>query len=94
METCIDQNISRKQHCVSLILPEIIRRENGIYKYLKVEQEGERIHKRLNDLVRKFNKKGKKEDMLFQMIELVEVQNKMDNSRKKPIKRNFKKKTQ
>ena len=31
---------------------------------MKVEQDGERIHKRLNDLVRKFNKKGKKDDML------------------------------
>ena len=62
-----------------------------IYKYLKVEQEGERIQKRLNDLDRKFNKIGEKEEMLFQMIELVELQNNMNDSRKKPIKRNFKK---
>ena len=60
-----------------------VSKENGIHKYLKVEQEGERIHKRLNDLVRKFNKKGKKEDMLFQMIKLVEVQFKEKAHQKK-----------
>ena len=88
-----DQNITRKQHCISLVLPEIIRREKNIYKYLKMEQEGERIHKRLNDFKRKLNNRGNKEKMLMQMIELIELQNDVDITKKAPKKRQFRNKS-
>ena len=54
-----------------------------------MEQEGERIHKRLNDFKRKLNNRGNKEKMLMQMIELIELQNDVDITKKAPKKENL-----
>ena len=32
------QDMTRKQHCISMVMPDMIRREKNIYKYLKLEQ--------------------------------------------------------
>ena len=58
-----------------------------------MEQEGERIHKRLNDFKRKLNNRGNKEKMLMQMIELIELQNDDDINKKAPKKRKFRNKS-
>ena len=41
-------------HVMSCVLPRDIRATGDYYKYLKLEQEGERLHNVLNDLERQF----------------------------------------
>ena len=43
-----------------------------------MEQEGERIHKRLNVLKENLITEAKSKKMLMQMIELIELQNDVD----------------
>ena len=39
---------------LSLTFPEIVRKKKSLFLYLKMEQEGERMHKRLNELDQKY----------------------------------------
>lgn len=42
--------MTRKIHSLSVVFPKYIREQNIVYQMLKLEQEGERIHKELNQL--------------------------------------------
>ena len=43
-------NITRKMHCLSVVLPDYIRNNKFLLKAQKKEQAGERLHKQCNDL--------------------------------------------
>ena len=53
---------------LSLTFPEIIQDKKSLFLYLKMEQEGERLYKRLNDLERKYISVKNKGDNFFLMI--------------------------
>ena len=56
-------NITRKMHVLSIIAPKQIREQGSVYKMMKIEQQGEKLHKKLNDLDRQFgNIKNKSKD--------------------------------
>ena len=66
-------NITRKMHLLGFVIPKIIRNDkshNICYKFLKVEQAGERIHQKWNMLTqaRFFSVRNGKEK-LFLMFE-------------------------
>ena len=42
-------NLTRKMHCLSIVLPHYIRTNKYLYKTQKLEQSGERLHKQFND---------------------------------------------
>ena len=37
-------NITRKMHCLSIVAPKQIREQGAVYKMLKIEQQGEKLH--------------------------------------------------
>ena len=41
-------------HVLSIVAPKQIREQGAVYKMMKIEQQGEKIHKQLNDLDREF----------------------------------------
>ena len=47
------QNITRKMHVLSCVLPRYVR-EGNVYKYLKILQKGENLHAVFNQLERRF----------------------------------------
>ena len=53
---------------LSLTFPEIIQDKKSLFLYLKMEQEWERLHKRLNDLERKYISVKIKGEIFFLMI--------------------------
>ena len=53
---------------LSLTFAEIIQDKKSLFLYLKMEQEGECLHKRLNDLERKYISVKNKGEIFFLMI--------------------------
>ena len=69
------QNVTRKLHIVSYVLPKIIRSDtskNICYEYMKFEQGGERLHAILNKISNTC-KHMSKDKQLFYLIREVEV---------------------
>ena len=62
-------------HNLPLVFPKIVARETSVYQYLKMEQEAERLHKRLNKLDRRFSQIKNKGDQFYKMIEEIENEN-------------------
>ena len=62
-----DKNITRKMHVLSFVAQKQIRTQNLVYKMLKVEQIGEYVHSKVNELSRQFacvNNTEKRDDIL------------------------------
>ena len=62
------KNITRKMHVLSCVAPRQIREQASYYKMLKVEQKGEYIHCKFNELGRKFAPIKNKERRYFGII--------------------------
>ena len=86
------KNITRKMDCLSLILPLIIKEKgSNLYKYLKMEQEGERIHQRIKKLDQKYTNVRDKTERYYLIIRDLENENNTDLTDFQRKKRNFRK---
>ena len=65
-------NITRKMHVLSIVAPKQIREQGAVYKMMKIEQQGEKIHKQLNDLDRQFGNIKNKAKRFFYMLRELE----------------------
>ena len=71
-------------------MPTIIRNEKGrMYRYLKIEQAGEKIHKRLNELEKMYQSVSSKPTRYYYMLRDIENENLCDFSMFQPKKRNL-----
>ena len=58
-------------HVLRIVAPKQIREQGAVYKMMKIEQQGEKIHKQLNDLDRQFgNIKNKAKSFFYMLREL------------------------
>ena len=65
-------NITRKMHVLSIIAPKQIREQGSVYKMMKIEQQGVKLHKKLNDLDRQFGNIKNKSKRFFYMLRELE----------------------
>ena len=65
-------HITRKMHVLSIVAPKQIREQGAVYKMMKIEQQGEKIHKQLNDLDRQFGNIRNKAKRFFYMLRELE----------------------
>ena len=65
-------NITRKMHALSIILPRQIRKDGIFYKMLKIEQIGESLHQKLNTLETRYASVMPRSKRYFLMLEELE----------------------
>ena len=65
-------NITRKMHALSIVLPRQIRKDGIFYKMLKIEQMGESLHQKLNTLETRYANVWPKSKRYFLMLEELE----------------------
>ena len=64
-------HITRKMHVLSIVAPRQIREQGCVYKMMKIEQQGEKLHKQLNDKDKQFaNIKNKSQRFFYMLREL------------------------
>ena len=81
------RDMTRKMHVLSCNLPSDIRKNGDYYKYLKLEQEGERLHSELNKLERQFRTVRNQAQRYFLMLRELENKQKCDRSKLKERKK-------
>ena len=65
-------HITRKMHVLSIVAPKQIREQGSVYRMMKIEQQGEKLHKKLNDLDRQFGNIKNKSKRFFYMLRELE----------------------
>ena len=65
-------HITRKIHVLSIVAPRKIREQGAVYRMMKIEQQGKKIHKQLNDLDRQFGNIRNKSQRYFYMLRELE----------------------
>ena len=65
-------NITRKMHALSIVLPRQIRKDGIFYKMLKIEQMGESLHQKLNTLETRYANVRPKSKRYFLMLQELE----------------------
>ncbi len=68
----LQNHITRKMHVLSIVAPMQIRQQWIVYKMLKIEQAGEVLHKKLNDLDTQFNNEKDLSQRYFKMLRELE----------------------
>ena len=65
-------HITRKMHVLSIVAPKQIREQGAVYKMLKIEQQGEKLHMELNEKEKQFKNIRNKSQKYFLMLRELE----------------------
>jgi hypothetical protein len=75
-----ERSITRKGHALSIHIPEYLEKFKSYYRYYKLEQMGESIHAKMNNIGRKFAPIRPKSRRLWKIVEQYEMSNHVDKS--------------